>query len=136
MMARRCKGVECWRALFVMCSSLTTSLPQLLAPSEFRGRVLSIYLVAFLGGSPLGSLTSGWLVTRIGTLPHTFGTLLKANGEDVATVQSLMRHANASVTINTYVQAVTPAKHKAQRSILRLMSPDVPTREAEDHASA
>jgi predicted MFS family arabinose efflux permease len=56
-------------SLFVMCSSLTTSLAQLLAPPEFRGRVISIYLVAFLGGSPLGGLTSGWLVTRIGSMP-------------------------------------------------------------------
>ena len=37
--------------------------------SEFRGRVLSIYLVAFLGGSPLGGLTSGWLVSRFGSAP-------------------------------------------------------------------
>jgi MFS family permease len=56
-------------SLFVMCSSLTTSLAQLLAPPEFRGRVLSIYLVAFLGGSPLGGLASGWLVTRVGSAP-------------------------------------------------------------------
>jgi MFS family permease len=56
-------------ALFVMCSSLTTSLAQLLAPPEFRGRALSIYLVAFLGGSPLGGLASGWLVTLIGSAP-------------------------------------------------------------------
>ena len=40
------------------------------------------------------------ITKRIGwhTLRHTFGTLLKANGEDVATVQALMRHANVSVT--------------------------------------
>jgi MFS family permease len=56
-------------SLFVMCSSLTTSLAQLLAPPEFRGRVLSIYLVAFLGGSPLGGLASGWLVIRAGSAP-------------------------------------------------------------------
>jgi predicted MFS family arabinose efflux permease len=56
-------------SLFVMCSSLTTSLAQLLAPPEFRGRVLSIYLVAFLGGSPLGGLASGWLVTRADSAP-------------------------------------------------------------------
>ena len=56
-------------SLFVMCSSLATSLAQLLAPPEFRGRVLSIYLVAFLGGSPLGGLASGWLVTRAGSAP-------------------------------------------------------------------
>jgi hypothetical protein len=29
-----------------------------------------------------------------------------------------MRHANLSVTMNTYVQAVTPAKRKAQRGII------------------
>jgi len=57
------------------------------------------------------------ITKRIGwhTLRHTFGTLLKANGEDVATVQAFMRHANVSVTMNHYVQAVTPAKRKAQR---------------------
>lgn len=63
-------------ALFVMCSSLTTSLAQLLAPPEFRGRVVSTYLVAFLGGSPLGNLTSGWLLARLGSAP----VMLVANG--------------------------------------------------------
>lgn len=56
-------------ALFVMSSSLATSLAQLLTPPEFRGRVISIYLVAFLGGSPIGALASGWLVTRVGSAP-------------------------------------------------------------------
>lgn len=56
-------------SLFVMCSSLTTSLAQLLAPPELRGRVVSLYLVASLGGSPLGGLASGWLVTRVGSAP-------------------------------------------------------------------
>jgi predicted MFS family arabinose efflux permease len=63
-------------SLFVMCSSLTTSLAQLLAPTEFRGRVVSIYLVAFLGGSPLGSLASGWLITQVGSAP----AMLVVNG--------------------------------------------------------
>jgi predicted MFS family arabinose efflux permease len=63
-------------SLFVMCSSLAISLAQLLAPPEFRGRVLSIYLVACLGGSPLGGLTSGWLITRIGSMP----VMLVVNG--------------------------------------------------------
>lgn len=63
-------------SLFVMCSSLTTSLAQLLAPPEFRGRVLSIYWVACLGGSPLGVLASGWLVTRVGSAP----VMLVVNG--------------------------------------------------------
>lgn len=63
-------------SLFVMCASLTTSLAQLVAPPEFRGRVLSIYLVAFLGGGPLGSLASGWVITRV----HSAPVMLMVNG--------------------------------------------------------
>jgi integrase len=70
------------------------------------------------------------------TLRHTFGTLLKANGEDVATVQSLMRHANVSVTMDRYVQAVTPAKRQAQRSIVGLLDPNGPTPDAGESANA
>lgn len=56
-------------SLLVMTFSLTTSLAQLLAPAELRGRVVSIYMVAFRGGSPLGGLASGWLVTQVGSAP-------------------------------------------------------------------
>lgn len=56
-------------SLLVMCTSLTTSLAQLLAPPELRGRVVSIYMLAFRGGSPLGGLASGWLVTQVGSAP-------------------------------------------------------------------
>ena len=68
------------------------------------------------------------ITKRLGwhTLRHTFGTLLKANGADVATVQALMRHANARVTMDTYVQAVTPAKRAAQRGIAGLLDPNGP----------
>ena len=59
----------CAGLLLMMCFSLTTSLVQLLAPPAFRGRVMSIYLVAFLGGAPLGGLAAGWLVTRAGSVP-------------------------------------------------------------------
>lgn len=56
-------------SLLVMSTSLTTSLAQLLAPAELRGRVVSIYMLAFRGGSPLGGLASGWLVTQVGSAP-------------------------------------------------------------------
>jgi predicted MFS family arabinose efflux permease len=69
-------------ALLVLAFSLTTSLAQLLAPTELRGRLVSIYLVAFLGGSPLGSLTSGWLVTQVGSAP----TMLIVNGAALAAI--------------------------------------------------
>jgi integrase len=58
------------------------------------------------------------------TLRHSYGTLLKANGEDVATVQALMRHANVSVTMDRYVQAVRSAKRQAQRGIVGLLEPN------------
>jgi predicted MFS family arabinose efflux permease len=63
-------------ALLVMSFSLTTSLAQLLAPAELRGRVVSIYMLAFRGGSPLGGLASGWLVTQVGSAP----AVLMVNG--------------------------------------------------------
>lgn len=51
-------------ALLVMTTSLTTSLAQMIAPNEMRGRVMSIYMVAFRGGMPLGSLVAGWAANQ------------------------------------------------------------------------
>lgn len=69
-------------AMLVMCFSLTTSLVQLLAPTELRGRVVSIYMVAFRGGSPLGGLVAGWLVTQVGSAP----LVLAINGVALALI--------------------------------------------------
>jgi MFS family permease len=55
--------------------STVTSLVQLIAPDELRGRVMSIYMVAFRGGMPLGSLISGYFASRIGA-----PTVLVVNG--------------------------------------------------------
>src|SRR4051794_21933421 len=52
-------------ALMVVFSTVT-SLVQMIAPNEMRGRVMSIYMLAFRGGMPLGSLASGYLATFIG----------------------------------------------------------------------
>ena len=52
-------------ALMVVFSTVT-SLVQLIAPNEMRGRVMSIYMLAFRGGMPIGSLVSGWLANFIG----------------------------------------------------------------------
>ena len=45
-------------AVFAMISSLV----QLITGNEMRGRVMSVYNVAFRGGMPIGSLVTGWLV--------------------------------------------------------------------------
>jgi len=51
----------------MMVFSTVTSLVQLIAPDNMRGRVMSIYMVAFRGGMPLGSLVSGFFAQKIGT---------------------------------------------------------------------
>jgi len=53
-------------AALMLVFSTVTSLIQLIAPNEMRGRVMSIYMLAFRGGMPLGSLVSGYLATWIG----------------------------------------------------------------------
>jgi MFS family permease len=62
--------------------SMVSSLVQLITPNEMRGRVMSVYNLAFRGGMPLGSLATGWLV-RIFSAPHVLavnGLLLVAVG--------------------------------------------------------
>jgi predicted MFS family arabinose efflux permease len=54
-------------AALMMVFSTVTSLVQLIAPDHMRGRVMSIYMVAFRGGMPLGSLVSGYFAQKIGT---------------------------------------------------------------------
>lgn len=58
-------------AVFTMISSLV----QLIAPDEMRGRVMSVYNVAFRGGMPIGSLISGEMIART-SVPAVLG----ANG--------------------------------------------------------
>src|SRR5688572_15171883 len=50
-------------ACMVMVFAMLSSLVQLNAPNEMRGRVMSIYMVAFRGGLPVGSLVAGWTAT-------------------------------------------------------------------------
>ena len=64
----------------IVVFSLMNSLVQLLAPNQMRGRVMSIYMVAFRGGMPLGSLASGALanLTSAPTVLVLNGALLIA----------------------------------------------------------
>jgi integrase len=69
---------------------------------------------------------------RIGwhTFRHSFGTLLKANGEDVKTVQELLRHANSRITLDVYTQAVNSNKRAAQSKVVKMMASSVGTKAA------
>jgi MFS family permease len=51
-------------ATLLMTFSMTSSLVQLIVPDNLRGRVMSIYMVAFRGGMPLGSLAAGYVASR------------------------------------------------------------------------
>ena len=54
---------------------MISSLVQLIAPDEMRGRVMSVYNVAFRGGMPIGSLISGQLIGG-----SSVGAVLAVNG--------------------------------------------------------
>jgi MFS family permease len=71
-----CAGVAA-----MIVTAMTTSLVQLVVPDHLRGRVVSIYMVAFRGGMPLGSLASGFAST-IFTVP----IVLAVNGALVSIV--------------------------------------------------
>lgn len=60
----------------LMCAfAMISSLVQLITTNEMRGRVMSVYNVAFRGGMPFGSILTGYLVP-IWTAP----TVLTING--------------------------------------------------------
>jgi predicted MFS family arabinose efflux permease len=61
--------------------SMTASLVQLIVPDHLRGRVMSIYMVAFRGGMPLGSLASGFIAS-LASVP----VVLAVNGALVSLV--------------------------------------------------
>lgn len=68
------------------------------------------------------------------TFRHTFGTLLKANGEDVKTVQELLRHANSRITLDVYTQALSTNKQAAQNKVVKMMDPNLGEMKDEEHS--
>jgi integrase len=59
--------------------------------------------------------------------------LLKANGEDVKTVQELLRHANSRITLDVYTQAVNWHKRAAQSKVVKMMVPNLGETRGESH---
>ncbi len=46
---------------------------------------------------------------------------MKANGEDIKTIQVLLRHSNYKVTADTYMQAVIQTKRAAQTKLVKMI---------------
>jgi predicted MFS family arabinose efflux permease len=78
-------------AAIMITFSLYTSLTQLIAPNEMRGRVMSVYMMAFRGGMPLGSLVTGVVVDQAGA-----PLAIAVNGALLTAVAAwvLVRHRN------------------------------------------
>jgi len=55
------------------------------------------------------------------TFRHTDSSLLRQNRADIKVTQELLRHASSGVTFDTYTQAVTLHKRKAQSDVTRLL---------------
>lgn len=51
---------------FVVQMASSNTVIQTIVDDEKRGRVMSFYMMAFLGSAPFGSLIAGWLSSRIG----------------------------------------------------------------------
>jgi integrase len=67
------------------------------------------------------ALKEAGITARVGwhTLRHTFGTLMKANGEDLKTIQEMLRHATFKVTADIYTQAITDTKRDAHNKVVK-----------------
>ena len=59
------------------------------------------------------------------TFRHTYSSLLRANKADIKATQELLRHASSRVTLDTYTQAVTVQKRRAQSSVVRLLQASI-----------
>jgi MFS family permease len=55
---------------FIVQMAASNTIIQTIVDDEKRGRVMSFYMMAFLGTAPFGSLIAGWMSSRIGA-PHT-----------------------------------------------------------------
>jgi site-specific recombinase XerD len=69
------------------------------------------------------ALKAAGIAGKVGwhTFRHSSATILKSRGEDVKIVQELLRHANTSITLNLYAQAITNTKRSAQSKVARLV---------------
>jgi integrase len=60
-----------------------------------------------------------------GTRRSHLATILNAKEENLKLIQEPPRHANLKVTMDTYVQAVSDEKRKAQSKVVNLLLPRI-----------
>jgi integrase len=69
------------------------------------------------------------LQKRVGwhTFRHTYSTLLKLGGADIKVMQELLRHSSVRCTLDTYTQAIMPAKRAAQAAVVSMILTERPS---------
>ena len=101
--------------------------PSVWPPMDARqATVLAVYITEILYIVTVNHLGITKLIGRQ-SFHRTFATLLKGTGEDVKTVQELMRHANSRLTLDVYAQALTPAKRAAHIKVVEMIRPRTET---------
>lgn len=85
-------------------SAMTTTLVQSLVQPEFRGRVMSIYLLMFLGMAPIGNFEVGYLSERLG---YPTALAINAGVVLVAAAWLLVKRSKISAAYKKYQEAAT-----------------------------
>jgi MFS family permease len=87
---------------FTLFTANANALVQLGSPDHLRGRMIGLYLFAFIGLAPIGGLLTGWLADLGGT-PLAFGV---AGGVSLATVAvASVRHSRGGQSMAAPSQA-------------------------------
>lgn len=94
----------------VIASSLNTSV-QVMVAEEMRGRVVAIYMMAFLGGFPLGALLLGRLTDLLG--PQTTTAIAGGVLTAVALALAARRSLTGSLDVDSLDDSTSPAPAKA-----------------------
>jgi len=65
----------------ILYVATTNTLLQLTTEDRFRGRIMSLYTLMFVGTAPLGALASGWIAQRYGApMATSFSALVLLSG--------------------------------------------------------
>jgi MFS family permease len=62
-------ALYCTGLAAMMSATSSNTVLQTIVPDELRGRIVSLYAMAFLGAAPFGAITAGWLAEHLGP-PH------------------------------------------------------------------
>jgi MFS family permease len=90
-------------------NTAANSTVQLGSDPAMRGRVMGIYMLVFMGGTPLGGPLTGWLAESFGPRAGLFAGGLISLAAAIVVGVLLARHAGIRLRPSTVVRAMRPA---------------------------